>query len=137
MSSITITPWAETRPARVVVRPRRARAAGRPAASTSGVPGRVRLTRRGRVAVVAGFLLVLGALAIAFGPTAVGTLEAGDPEPVRIVTVHPGDTLYDIAGSVAAPGHVNEMVAHIEQLNALSSPVIQPGQKIAIPVGSH
>ena len=140
MSTITISPWTQTKPARVVVRPRRSSApravrssAGR---TTDGVPTRVRLTRRGRITVLAGFLLILGALTVAFGPVATGTLHAGTPEPVRIVVVHPGDTLYDIAGTVAEPGRVNDMVAHIEQLNALSSPVIQPGQKIAIPVGS-
>ena len=87
--------------------------------------------------MVAGFLMVLGALMIALGPMATGALHAGTPEPVRIVVVHPGDTLYDIAGSVAAPGHVNEMIAHIEQLNALNSPVIQPGQKIAVPASDN
>ncbi|HEX7739390.1 MAG TPA: LysM peptidoglycan-binding domain-containing protein [Marmoricola sp.] len=126
----TITPWTEPRPARVIVRPTRAR-------RTNGNPGRLRLTRRGRVVVVAGFLMVLGALMIALGPMATGALHAGTPEPVRIVVVHPGDTLYDIAGSVAAPGHVNEMIAHIEQLNALNSPVIQPGQKIAVPASDN
>lgn len=135
MSTITITPWAQTEPARVIVRPRRS-SAPRAARATDGIPTRVRLTRRGRITVLTGFLLILGALTLAFGPVATGTLHAGTPEPVRIVVVHPGDTLYDIAGAIAEPGHVNDMVAHIEQLNALSSPVIQPGQKIAVPVGS-
>lgn len=122
MSTITISPWAaDARPARVIVRPRRQ------------TPTRVRLTRRGRVLVAATFLAILGTLMIALGGLATGTFDRGTPTPVRVVEVQPGQTLYAIAGQVAAPGHVREMVAQIEQLNSLSSPVLQVGQKIAVP----
>ena len=129
MSSITISPWsADTRPARVVVRPKRVRAA-------RAVPsGRVRLTRRGRGAVIAFFLVGIAVLMTTFGGFANGTFDRGTPTPVRIVEVQPGDTLYDLASPVAKPGHVNDMIAEIEQLNSLSTPVLQVGQKIAIPV---
>jgi len=121
MSSITISPWAaDTRPTRVVVRPARKQRASR-AASTSTPSGRVRLTRRGRAVVT-------------FGGLATGTFDRGTPTPVRIVEVHPGDTLYGLAGTVAKPGQVSDMVEQIEQLNALTTPVLQVGQKIAIPL---
>lgn len=125
MSTITISPWAaEARPARVIVR-------SRPKAAAH-----VRLTRRGRAVVIAGFLALLGALMIAFGGVATGTLHRGAPTPVHIVEVHSGDTLYGIAGKVAKPGQVQEMVVKIEQLNSLSTPVLQEGQKIAVPVSN-
>lgn len=124
----TVSPWAaDANPARVVLRPRRSDVASTP-------PRALRLTRRGRVVVTAGFLAVIGMLAIAFGGTAIGTFDSGTPTPVRVVEVHPGDTLYGLAGTVSKPGHINDMIAEIEQLNSLTTPVLQIGQKIAIPV---
>lgn len=96
---------------------------------------RVRLTRRGRAVFFVVFLAAALAAMTALGSWAAASREAGTPEPVRIVEVHSGDTLFDIAGEVAAPGKVREMVAHIEQLNALNGPELQVGQKIAVPRG--
>jgi len=127
MSSITISPWiSDARPARVVVRPARVRDTVR--------TGRVRLTRRGRIVVVTLFLAALAVLMTAFGGLATGTFDRGAPTPVRIVEVQPGDTLYGLAGTVAKPGRVNDMIAEIEQLNSLTSPALQVGQRIALPV---
>jgi LysM repeat protein len=123
MSTITISPWsAETRPARVIVRQR-------PQKKSAAV----RLTRRGRAVVITAFLAVLAVLMIGFGGVATGAFHDGTPTPVRVIEVHPGDTLYGIAGEVAKPGHIRDMVEQIEQLNSLSSPVLQVGQKIAVP----
>jgi len=140
MSSITISPWsADTRPARVVVRPRHAdrkvRAEQVEAVRTAPA-GRVRLTRRGRGVVIAFFFAGIAVLMTAFGGLASGTFDHGSPTPVRIVEVQAGDTLYGLAGTVAKPGHVNDMIAEIEQLNSLTTPVLQVGQKIAIPLAS-
>lgn len=93
----------------------------------------VRLTQRGRVVLVLGFLLAAFVVMVAFGGWATATHDSGTPEPVRVVEVQEGDTLYGIAGQVAAPGKVREMVHHIEQLNSLSGPGLQVGQKLAIP----
>jgi len=130
MSSITISPWnADARPARVIVRPARTRGA----ATTTGS---VRLTRRGRAVVIAFFLVGLAVLMTTFGGFATGTFDRGATTPVRVVEVKPGDTLYGLAGSVSKPGHINDMIAEIEQLNSLTTPVLQVGQKIAIPVAA-
>src|SRR5512139_2639602 len=126
MSTLSISP--AFRPARRPVAVRVA-ATGRTRRST------VRLTQRGRVVFVLGFLAAAFAVMVAFGGWATATHDAGTPEPVRVVEVQPGDTLYDIAGRVAAPGKVREMVLHIEQLNSLSGAEIQVGQKLAIPRG--
>src|SRR3954454_17041575 len=98
-------------------------------------PRTVRLTRRGRVVLVLGFLAIALALMIPFGGWATASLTGGTPEPVRIVEVQPGQTLYDIAGQVARPGHIREMVYRIEELNSLPSATISEGQKLAIPKG--
>jgi predicted Zn-dependent protease len=86
------------------------------------------------VAVVLAFLALAAARMTAFGGFATATLDGGTPEPVRIVEVGPGDTLYGIAGDIAEPGKIREMVHHIEQLNALPSAQITVGQRLAVPV---
>jgi predicted Zn-dependent protease len=93
----------------------------------------VRLTQRGRVVFVLAFLAAAFVVMVAFGGWATATRDTGTPEPVRVVEVQPGDTLYGIAGQVAEPGHVREMVLHIQQLNSLSDAGLQVGQKLAIP----
>ena len=110
----------------------RAVRAVRPVAATgSGV----RLTRRGRLVLTALFVgLILAALTV-FGATSAATGEAGEPVPTRTVMVDEGDTLWDIAADVAAPGEVREMVQRIQELNALSESGVYVGQEIAVPVG--
>jgi hypothetical protein len=124
MSSLTITPALvrKTRTTRRSTRPTR-----RPKTA-------VRLTRRGRIVFVLAFLALAAALMTAFGGLATATRDAGTPEPVRIVEVGPGDTLYGIAGTVARPGEVREMVHHIQQLNSLSGSGLSVGQRLAVPV---
>lgn len=98
-------------------------------------PKHVRLTRRGRIALVLTFLTVALALMVPFGGWATATLTGGSPEPVRIVEVQPGDTLYGIAGDLAKPGRVREMIHRIQQLNSLPGGQITEGQKLAVPRG--
>ena len=108
----------------------------RPAARPSARPasrGQLRLTRRGRVVVTLLLLgLVLGA-AVLFGGTSVATGDAGADVPTRTVVVGEGDTLWAIAGEVAAPGEVREMVHQIEKLNSLPGPALEVGQELAVP----
>ncbi len=99
------------------------------------VAGAVRLTRRGRIVVMALFLALALAVMVGLGGWATATRDAGTPEPVRVIEVQPGDTLYAIAGELAGPGEVREMVHRIRQLNALPSGGLQAGQKLAVPVG--
>ncbi len=94
-----------------------------------------RLTRRGRAVLTLLFLAVALGLMIPFGGWATATLTGGTPDPVRVVEVQPGQNLYDIAGQVAKPGHIREMVYRIEELNSLPSATISEGQKLAIPQG--
>src|SRR4051794_10768188 len=93
----------------------------------------VRLTQRGRVVFVLTFLAAAFVVMVAFGGWATATHDAGTPDPVRVVEVQEGDTLYGIAGQVAEPGKVREMVHQIQQLNSLAGSSLQVGQKLAIP----
>lgn len=96
-------------------------------------PSTVRLTHRGRVVFVLAFLAMAFVVMVGLGGWATASHDGGTPQPVRVVEVEEGDTLYGIAGSVAQPGHVREMVHEIQQLNSLSSGGLQVGQKLAIP----
>jgi LysM repeat protein len=95
----------------------------------------VRLTRRGRVAVVLLLVVVFLALLAMFGPHSAATGEVGTPVQTRTIEVGPGDTLWGIASEVAEPGQVRDMVHQIEQLNALDGPAVAVGEEIAVPVG--
>jgi hypothetical protein len=120
MSTLSISP--AFRPARPSVR-----------FETRARRSTVRLTQRGRIVFVLAFLLAAFAVMVVFGGWATATHDAGTPDPVRVVEVQEGDTLYDIAGRVAEPGQIREMVLKIERLNSLPGAQIQVGQKLAIP----
>jgi nucleoid-associated protein YgaU len=94
----------------------------------------LRLTRRGRLVVFLGSLAIsLGAL-VAWGPSVVATSEKGEPIQVRVVTVEPGDTLWDIAARANPEGNVGDTVHEIAELNALSSTGdLDVGQHVSVP----
>ena len=94
----------------------------------------VRLTQRGRVVVLLAFLAIALVVSISLGGWATASREGGAPPAVRTIEVQPGDTLYGIAGDLAEPGKVREMVHQIQQLNSLSGGGLQVGQKLALPV---
>jgi LysM repeat protein len=104
----------------------------RPRSARRSAP--VRLTRRGRIVLTVLFVAALLAVFTAFGPHSAATGEAGTPVPTRTVQVGEGDTLWEIASQVAAPGKTREMVHQIEELNALPGPSLAEGQTIAVPV---
>ncbi len=106
-----------------------------PATPRRTVPTAVRLTRRGRTVLVLAFLGVALALMIPFGGWATASLTGGSPEPVRVVEVQPGDTLYGIAADLAQPGQIRAMVHRIQELNSLPGGQIVEGQKLAVPRG--
>ncbi|MFT4009744.1 MAG: LysM peptidoglycan-binding domain-containing protein [Nocardioidaceae bacterium] len=122
MSTIALHPTSVRRPSR----PR----------NESGIEASapLRLTRRGRIVVGALFLVMLLAVAVAFGARSAATGETGTPVPTRTVVVGSGDTLWGIASEIAEPGHTRAMMQQIEDLNALSSSTLQPGQELAVPV---
>ena len=118
---------------RAVRRVRAVKAA--PKRRPKSAPRTVRLTRRGRVVVVLAFLGLALALMVPMSGWATATLTGGSPEPVRVVVVQPGDTLYGIAGDLAKPGQIREMVHRIQELNSLPGGQITEGQKLAVPRG--
>ncbi|HEY2877676.1 LysM peptidoglycan-binding domain-containing protein [Nocardioides sp.] len=94
-------------------------------------PSSLRLTRRGRLAV---FVASLSALLGLGFVAATGSLADDQPEPTRVVTVQPGQTLWDIASRVS-DGDVRATMAHLETINHLDSTTLQVGQHLRVPTG--
>jgi hypothetical protein len=96
-------------------------------------PSSVRLTRRGRLVVFgAGLAAVLG---LGFA-AATGSLANDRPEPTRVVTVQPGQTLWDISSNAAARSgstDVRSMMGHLETINHLDTTTLQVGQTLRVP----
>lgn len=144
MSALSITPTFDAprrtlRPVLVLapvrVSPRPVSAPTRPVVPAAlAVPApRVRLSARGRgVLLVALLTLVLAAMTV-LGGKAIASFDAAPGDAVRVVEVRPGDTLYGIAGDLAGPGEVREMVARIQQLNSLDQAGLVAGKSIAVP----
>lgn len=55
------------------------------------------------------------------------------PAAADLVTVAPGDTLWDIASRRYPGTDTRQKVFEIEQLNGLSDPSIQAGQRLRVP----
>lgn len=94
----------------------------------------VRLTRRGRVVLVVLLALFAAVLALAIDAarSAAATQRTAEAE-YRTVIVQSGDTLWDIARDVAPSDDPRETVQRLLDLNGLSTPVIVPGQELALP----
>ena len=101
---------------------------------TRGSQPSVRLTRRGRLVILALFVGLMFAALTVLGGHSAATGEAGEPVQTRTVVVGPGDTLWGIASEIAEPGEVRAVMHHIEELNALSSSSLMLGQELAVPV---
>ena len=115
---------------------RRCATAARPAGAerpreTGTSPG-LRLTRRGRVVV---FWTTLAAgLAGMLGTQGAFAGVGGEAVPVVTHTVVAGETLWDIASGIAAPGEdVRDVVAELADLNGLAGVGLQAGQRILLP----
>ena len=97
-------------------------------------PAVLRLTRRGRLAVVVLFLVTLFAGGVLFGSTSTrATGESGPPQNYSYVVVQPGQTLWGIAKQVAPQDDPRATIEAIRRLNALPDAGIQAGQRIALP----
>ncbi|WP_249668987.1 LysM peptidoglycan-binding domain-containing protein [Cellulomonas hominis] len=96
--------------------------------------GRLHLTRRGRA------VLVLLALLVVVAGVMGGRAVADAPQQATEVTTHAvqsGETLWEIAADVAAPGEdVRDVVLRLQELNALADGSLQAGQVLLLPAGA-
>ncbi len=118
-------------PGQVRVRPRVRRARARSAAyRVHGVPRHLRLTRRGRLLLLA---LVAVAVYSAFG---LGRASAGAtraPARTSTVVVHAGDSLWSIASREFPNSDPRDVVGELKSINHLSASDLAVGQKLRLP----
>ena len=111
--------------------------------SSTLTASKLRLTRRGRVVmtalvavplvVAAGVLALNGGGAFASASPA-GTLQA-ELVSFTYVTVGAGESLWDVAQSIAPTKDPRDVIVDIIGLNQLHGDAVQPGQRLALPTG--
>jgi LysM repeat protein len=92
----------------------------------------VRLTRRGRVAVVLALLAALVVVLISAGHPTDAAGHGPRTQPVT-VTVQTGETLWQLASRVAPDVDPRLVIDEIEQLNGLSDLTVYAGQQLRVP----
>jgi Tfp pilus assembly protein FimV len=90
-----------------------------------------RLTRRGRVVVVLAMLALLVLAGFTLGR--VSSQAAGPSKPLPTVTVHAGETLWQIAARVAPHADRRALVMQLEALNHLHDGRVLAGQQLRLP----
>jgi hypothetical protein len=106
--------------------------------ATTGTPRtHLRLTRRGRVVftTLAALPLVLGSIAVAVngGVAAAEGAASASAVAFEYVTIDAGQSLWELAESIAPQQDPRDVIADIVNLNQLSSEAVQPGQRLALP----
>ena len=99
------------------------------------VAPRLRITRRGRAVIttLVSLPLIILALTVALnggGATATATLGSGAYD---YVTVQAGQTLWQLAATVAPAEDPREVMSRLVRLNQLDGSDVQPGQRLAVP----
>jgi len=119
---------------------------GRPAPAPGRLtpsPGPIRLTRRGRIVVVALAVIVAAAAASLVWLAVAGQAQASNRAPSRQtsgqgmtrVVVQPGQTLWSIATRAEPAADPRAVVQQIIDANSLTGPAIQAGQVLWVPRG--
>ncbi len=96
---------------------------------------RLRLTQRGRAVLtfLAATPLVIGALLFVLaGGTATASLE-GSGTTFEYVTIEPGQTLWEVAETIAPAADPRDVISDLMSLNQLNSADVWAGQELAIP----
>ncbi|MBG6239852.1 hypothetical protein IWX78_002842 [Mycetocola sp. CAN_C7] len=103
-----------------------------PAAKSSG---RLRLTRRGRIVFTTLAAAPLLAVAAWFGVSAMPAVATSSSSSVvfEYATIEAGQSLWQLAASIAPESDPRDVIADLMRLNQLDSSTVSPGQRIAIP----
>lgn len=101
-------------------------------AARSGPQPPLRLTRRGRIVVVA---LASALLGLVFSLVLVTSSQAftGVPVSYRTHVVRPGETLWEIAHDVAPEADTRDTIRGLMTLNDLDTVTLMPGQELQLP----
>ncbi|WP_251041802.1 LysM peptidoglycan-binding domain-containing protein [Arthrobacter sp. ISL-30] len=102
-------------------------------------PGRLRLTRRGRLVFSCIPLMLLAVLVLSLSGFLNAPAKAADSiqdlerTPAVSVTVQPGESLWGIAAATAPDRDPRDVIAEIVELNNLSGGRVVPGQQLFVP----
>jgi Tfp pilus assembly protein FimV len=105
------------------------------AAVTRTAPPRLRITTRGRAAlmgVVALPVVTAVGILVLNGGGAIATGSAPD-KPLESITVMAGESLWDLAEDLAPQNDPREVIADLVSLNTLVSAEVRPGQQLDVP----
>ena len=91
----------------------------------------LRITRRGRLVILAVALLVV---LLPGAWRAIATAQVEGPATVT-VTVESGDTLWGIASQIDPGTDPRALIAQIRELNSLEQSGLVPGQVLVVPAG--
>jgi LysM repeat protein len=94
--------------------------------------------RRRLVLVLTLALATFGAISFATGQAQASDQNKGNlsqSASFTYVNVHAGDTLWSLADSYAGNADHRDWIASLISLNNLSSNTLQPGQRLALPLG--
>ena len=97
--------------------------------------GRIRLTRRGRVVFTSLAAAPLIGVAAWIGINAMPAVATSSSSSVvfEYATVESGQSLWQLAASIAPESDPRDVVADVMRLNQLDSSTVSPGQRLAIP----
>jgi hypothetical protein len=118
----------------------RAQALGSQAPRVNAAPAPLRLTRRGRIVLVAAAALLVTLLSLlATGAAASATSHTapsrGADRNLAQVLVLPGQSLWSVAETADPNADPQQVMQQIIDLNGLSGDVIQAGQQLWVPRG--
>jgi hypothetical protein len=105
-------------------------------ASSSAPASRLRLTRRGRRVIVGlvALPIVIAGFAMALNGGGAVATDSGSSTTFSYVTVEAGQSLWQLAQTLAPTADPRDVIAEIVSLNQIKGE-IQPGQRLAIPAG--
>ena len=109
----------------------RALAKTRPVSHRAAPAARLRLTRRGRVVLVV--LPAVLALSSALVGVSAPFAQADPTAAAHTVVVHPGETLWSIAGRLAPSRDPRDVVAELERANRLRGALVLAGERLTVP----
>jgi hypothetical protein len=116
---------------------RRPQSTDAPATPGTTAKTHLRLTRRGRIVftTLAAVPLVLGAIGVAVNGGMAAAESAATTGAVTFdyVTIEAGQSLWQLAETIAPAQDPRDVIIDIVNLNQLSSEAVQPGQRIALP----
>jgi hypothetical protein len=99
-------------------------------ATAADLPLPLSVYRRRRLMVLAGLVAIFGAF---FAPQAADAFSGSHQVKLSYVTVHAGESLWQIAEKVSPNQDPRDFIANVMSANALTSSEVVAGQRLILP----